>query len=76
MVRTLGFHPSNIGSNPVWDAKFAEVSYWVDEYHSLKVGEVPTLRSNIADIAQLVERNLAKVEVVGSNPTIRSNMRP
>ena len=26
-----------------------------------------------ADVAQLVERNLAKVEVAGSNPVVRSN---
>ena len=26
----------------------------------------------IADVAQLVERNLAKVEVAGSNPVVRS----
>ena len=28
-----------------------------------------------ADVAQLVERNLAKVEVAGSNLVIRSNIR-
>ncbi len=28
-----------------------------------------------ADVAQLVERNLAKVEVAGSNLVIRSNVR-
>ena len=27
-----------------------------------------------ADVAQLVERNLAKVEVAGSNPVVRSEM--
>ena len=29
-----------------------------------------------ADVAQLVERNLAKVEVAGSNPVVRSNKIP
>ena len=29
-----------------------------------------------ADVAQLVERNLAKVEVAGSNPVIRSEGKP
>lgn len=53
--------------------EFAEASYWVDGYPPLKVGENPTLRSNIAGIAHKVERNLAKVEVVGSSPTTRSN---
>ena len=30
-------------------------------------------RRSIADVAQLVERNLAKVEVAGSKPVVRSN---
>ena len=30
----------------------------------------------IAEIAQLVERNLAKVEVAGPNPVFRSNRKP
>ncbi len=34
-------------------------------------GEVVTSRT-LADVAQLVERNLAKVEVAGSNPIVRS----
>jgi hypothetical protein len=29
-----------------------------------------------AEVAQLVERNLAKVEVAGSNPVFRSNTFP
>ncbi len=29
-----------------------------------------------ADVAQLVERNLAKVEVAGSNPVVRSKQNP
>ena len=28
--------------------------------------------ADLADVAQLVERNLAKVEVAGSNPVVRS----
>ncbi len=32
-----------------------------------------TVHINHAKIAQLVERNLAKVEVAGSNPVFRSN---
>jgi hypothetical protein len=32
-------------------------------------------KSNFAKIAQLVERNLAKVEVAGSNPVFRSNFK-
>ena len=29
-----------------------------------------------ADVAQLVERDLAKVEVAGSSPVVRSSQRP
>ena len=29
-----------------------------------------------ADVAQLVARNLAKVQVAGSNPVVRSDIRP
>ena len=31
---------------------------------------------SLADVAQLVERNLAKVEVAGSSPVVRSRERP
>ncbi len=31
-----------------------------------------TAQSGLADVAQLVERNLAKVEVAGSIPVVRS----
>ncbi len=43
------------------------------------VGSIPTggtifkIRCRYADLAHLVERDLAKVEVAGSNPVIRSN---
>ena len=36
------------------------------------VGSIPT-GGTYADLAHLVERNLAKVEVAGSSPVIRSN---
>ena len=35
--------------------------------------EEPLRYAAAADVAQLVERNLAKVEVAGSNPVVRSN---
>ena len=37
------------------------------------VGSIPTGGTIYADLAHLVERNLAKVEVAGSSPVIRSN---
>ena len=36
------------------------------------VGSIPTGGTISADLAHLVERDLAKVEVAGSNPVIRS----
>ena len=33
-------------------------------------------REENADVAQLVARNLAKVQVAGSNPVVRSDIRP
>ena len=38
------------------------------------VGSIPTGGTN-ADLAHLVERDLAKVEVAGSSPVIRSNKK-
>ena len=37
------------------------------------VGSIPTGGTTNADLAHLVERDLAKVEVAGSSPVIRSN---
>ena len=37
------------------------------------VGSIPTGGTISADLAHLVERHLAKVEVAGSSPVIRSN---
>ena len=51
---------------------------WVGERENLTMGGiilyncVDLQKSVIAGVAQLVERNLAKVEVAGSNPVSRS----
>ncbi len=39
------------------------------------VGSIPTGGTISADLAHLVERDLAKVEVAGSSPVIRSNKK-
>ena len=39
------------------------------------VGSIPTGGTITADLAHLVERDLAKVEVAGSSPVIRSTKR-
>ena len=40
------------------------------------VGSIPTGGTIPADLAHLVERHLAKVEVAGSSPVIRSKIKP
>ena len=42
----------------------------------LIVSSMKQCRFFFADLAHLVERHLAKVEVAGSSPVIRSNMAP
>ena len=37
--------------------------------------KIPTFASAIAKVAQLVEHNLAKVRVAGSNPVFRSSLK-
>ena len=39
------------------------------------VGSIPTGGTIYADLAHLVERDLAKVEVAGSSPVIRSSTK-
>ena len=51
-----------IGSSPIVPTKRVKVSSLCPFYY--------------ADVAHLVERHLAKVEVAGSSPVIRSSKRP
>ena len=44
-------------------------------HHTLTLPHLHTLTPILADVAQLVERNLAKVEVAGSNLVIRSKRK-
>ena len=44
-------------------------------HHTLTRSHPHTLTPILADVAQLVERNLAKVEVAGSNLVIRSKRK-
>jgi hypothetical protein len=43
-----------------------------DPVTSARSAAEPIQLRAVADVAQLVERNLAKVEVAGSNPVVRS----
>ncbi len=70
-----------MGSSPIRVAitSFASVAQLVERRteNPCVVGSIPTggtsdIMSLNADLAHLVERNLAKVEVAGSSPVIRS----
>ncbi len=54
---------------------FASVAQLVEQgtENPRVVGSIPTGGTISADLAHLVERHLAKVEVAGSSPVIRSN---
>ena len=69
-----------MGSSPIRVANsipccYASVAQLVEqETENLRVvGSIPTGGTINADLAHLVERNLAKVEVAGSSPVIRSS---
>ena len=70
-----------MGSSPIRVATiqqplpFASVAQLVEQgtENPRVVGSIPTGGTISADLAHLVERHLAKVEVAGSSPVIRSN---
>ena len=69
-----------MGSNPIRIAiiiqplLYASVAQLVEQgtENPRVVGSIPTGGTIFADLAHLVERDLAKVEVAGSSPVIRS----
>ena len=68
-----------MGSSPIQVATFASVAQSVEQgtENPRVVGSIPTggtsgIAAISADLAHLVERDLAKVEVAGSSPVIRS----
>ena len=67
-----------MGSSPIRVAKFASVAQSVEQgtENPRVVGSIPTGGTNgYADLAHLVERHLAKVEVASSSLVIRSTGR-
>ena len=66
-----------MGSSPIQVATFASVAQLVEQRteNPRVVGSIPTGGTSgidrYADLAHLVERDLAKVEVAGSSPVIR-----
>ena len=76
MVRTLACHARGRGfePHPGRHPLFASVAQLVEQgtENPRVVGSIPTGGTTYADLAHLVERDLAKVEVAGSSPVIRS----
>ena len=65
-----------MGSSPIQVATFASVAQSVEQRteNPRVVGSIPTGGTNgYADLAHLVERHLAKVEVASSSLVIRSS---
>ena len=67
-----------MGSSPIRVAtRYASVAQLVEQgtENPRVVGSIPTGGTISADLAHLVERHLAKVEVAGSSPVIRSKSK-
>ena len=67
-----------MGSSPIRVAtRYASVAQLVEQgtENPRVVGSIPTGGTISADLAHLVERHLAKVEVAGSSPVIRSKRK-
>ena len=80
LVRALACHARGRGFEPHPSRHFpyASVAQLVEQgtENPRVVGSIPTGGTISADLAHLVERHLAKVEVAGSSPVIRSKQNP
>ena len=75
LVRALACHARGRGFEPHPSRhRYASVAQLVEQgtENPRVVGSIPTGGTISADLAHLVERHLAKVEVAGSSPVIRS----
>ena len=78
LVRALACHARGRGFEPHPSRhRYASVAQLVEQRteNPRVVGSIPTGGTIYADLAHLVERHLAKVEVAGSSPVIRSKRR-
>ena len=66
-----------MGSSPIQVAIFASVAQSVEQWteNPRVTGSIPVGGTTLADLAHLVERHLAKVEVASSSLVIRSIIR-
>ena len=78
LVRALACHARGRGFEPHPSRhRYASVAQLVEQgtENPRVVGSIPTGGTISADLAHLVERHLAKVEVAGSSPVIRSKIK-
>ena len=79
LVRALACHARGRGfePHPSRHSQYASVAQLVEQRteNPRVVGSIPTGGTIDADLAHLVERHLAKVEVAGSSPVIRSKTK-
>ena len=79
LVRALACHARGRGfePHPSRHSRSASVAQLVEQRteNPRVVGSIPTGGTIYADLAHLVERHLAKVEVAGSSPVIRSKTK-
>ena len=78
LVRALACHARGRGFEPHPSRhRYASVAQLVEQgtENPRVVGSIPTGGTIYADLAHLVERHLAKVEVAGSSPVIRSKTK-
>ena len=71
----MGSSPIRVAIIRIQPLLYASVAQLVEQgtENPRVVGSIPTGGTISADLAHLVERHLAKVEVAGSSPVIRSN---
>ena len=72
IYRKICFSPARCIIFAHAETKMSYQKHFSARHHTLTLPHLHTLTPILADVAQLVERNLAKVEVAGSNLVIRS----
>ena len=67
-------HPELVAARQIHEARL-EVARCGKVRFGTSASPTLDLRPQYADVAQLVARNLAKVQVAGSNPVVRSDLK-
>ncbi len=75
IYRKICFSPARCIIFAHAETKMSYQKHFSTRHHTLTLSHPHTFTPILADVAQLVERNLAKVEVAGSNLVIRSKRK-